>query len=207
MRFTPPITKRRYSLASPSRFCYSSHVEVVKAKLWTVRNGSCKSWEAIYAKRSSSRFDLAVCLPPPMRQSLFATTLVLNIRVCPKPEENLASIIFERHGSGEMHAHFAVVASKRKRVFPGVADRQCDFPSRNHSFQFRWVVNFLPAPALHFLRCRASVVVPSLIIPEDRSISFSHPRELRDGVGHKSKAFFAFYQFRVRFLLCCFAWR
>src|ERR1700723_2039245 len=56
----------------------------------------------------------------------------------------------------------------------------------------------LPPPAFHLLWRRARVIVPALVVPEDESVGTGHPRELRNGIGQRPKALFAFAHLLLR---------
>src|SRR5258708_35958996 len=61
-------------------------------------------------------------------------------------------------------------------------------------------MNALPSPTLHFFKGRARVLVPALVVPEDVSIGFCHPGELRNAVRHGQEPLFTLAQRTFRSL-------
>src|SRR5579872_1029885 len=61
------------------------------------------------------------------------------------------------------------------------------------------MMHSFPSPAFDIFESSAGVVIPALVIPEDRSIGVCHPCELGNGIGQRTELAFTLAQ-----LFCTF---
>src|ERR1700730_10709957 len=106
-----------------------------------------------------------------------------NIGVGTEPMLDTAMLIADWQRPRKKPPVLALFASERKRVFPRLAsvERMPNF--LNHSVDVIWMMDLLPAPALPFLKGRAGVIEPTLIVPVNPTRGVRHPRELAHVIG------------------------
>lgn len=119
------------------------------------------------------------------RTLLFGFEALGNIGVGTEPMLDTAMLIADRQRPRKKPPVLALFASERKRVFPRLAriERMPDFP--NHPVDVIWMMDFLPAPTLHFLKRRAGVIKPTLIVPVNPTRGVGHPGELAHVIGKR----------------------
>src|SRR5262249_36312947 len=124
----------------------------------------------------------------------FRLDLLRDIRVRAKPADDVAGLVANGQSAREEPAIAAVTAAQRECVLPGrtVLEALPDTP--DDALDMIGMVNFLPAPSLHFLERRPRVVMPTFVLPVDPARRISGPCKLTDVVGEFLEASFAFAQ-------------
>src|SRR4029077_18850750 len=96
--------------------------------------------------------------------------------------DDLTFIIVNRQGSGKKPSILTIFAPKRKSILPRLTGRERTLDTFHHASHFFGMMDFLPAPPLHFFQRGSSVIVPTLVVPENVTFGIRHPCKLRNGV-------------------------
>jgi hypothetical protein len=117
-----------------------------------------------------------------------------DVGVGPEPADHLAGSIAHRLNARQEGPEGPVRGAQREHHFERIALRDGSAPPFEHLRQPIRVMDRLPAPALHLLGRGAGIIVPALIVPEDRSVRPRAPAQGRDRIGQRAELPFAFPQ-------------
>src|SRR4029079_10850305 len=67
-------------------------------------------------------------------------------------------------------------------IFPRFSGGECDFDAFDNPAHLIWMMDLLPAPALHLFQRGTCVLVPAVVVPKDVTLPVRHPGKLRNGV-------------------------
>ena len=126
-----------------------------------------------------------------------------HVGVGPEPTNHFSVCIADRHGTREKPAIRAILASQRKSVLPRLSRIPRMLEACHHAIDVIGMVHLFPSPALHLFDCRARVIQPTLVVPENPTVRIGHPDQLGHIVRQRLKSFFTLAQCILRTLPLC----
>ena len=109
-----------------------------------------------------------------------------DVGVDSKPAHHVARRIAHRLYASQKWTEDTVRPAQRERHLERLTRRYRMRPACNNQIKLCRVVDRLPAPALHLLRRRSTIVVPASIVPEDEAIAVRDPAKCRNIVGEQT---------------------
>src|SRR4029077_2259604 len=120
--------------------------------------------------------------------------LLRDIDIGPEPTDHIAGLVAEGQSAREEPAIATIATTQRECVLPRCSGFKALLNPMYNPINMFGMVHFLSAPALHFFKRRAGVVVPSFVVPIDPALLVGGPGKLTDVVGQLPKARLAFAQ-------------
>ena len=110
-------------------------------------------------------------------QRPFGPHLCADLRIGAEPPHDDAVRIADRDHARQEGAVIAVRAAQGEHHLERLPVPDRAGPARDHIGQHVGIVDRLPAPAFHRFRLGPGIIVPALVVPEDRSVAQRDPAE------------------------------
>ncbi len=136
---------------------------------------------------------------------LLGRALLAEIGIRAEPVGDFSRAVPEGKHPGQEPAVVAIRRAQRKFHFKRNSGRKGFLPPLHHLRQQGRVVQLLPAVALHLAGRGAGVIVPALVVPENRPIRTGRPGELGNRIDHGAELLLQFAYFPegdLQFFLC-----
>src|SRR5262245_20631572 len=85
--------------------------------------------------------------------------LLSDISIGPEPADNFASVVTDWLGTGQKPTIVPIATPQGKGVFPRLVALEAFLNVPDNALEMIWMMQFLPAEALHLLECGPRIVI------------------------------------------------
>src|ERR1700690_4080122 len=129
-----------------------------------------------------------------LTQSLLGLFLLRDVGISAKPPKYAASRILKRQHASQERTEYPIGSTQRKFHVKRLTSGNRQLPSFQDFRKHLRVMNTLPTPAFHLLRCSASILIPASVIPCNVAITGRPPRKVGDRISQGAELLLALIQ-------------